>query len=207
MTLNNAFRIIPSTSKEIVESSPTDLYQYRVFIGAQTIYTDKRSSYWYIDRDKVWSVTGNGDSIVSETMCVEIFGYTPESRSSTYSRSTDLPYINGCSTKQLINAVRPGDPTFQMLHIPAGTSEQAHHIHATPRVVYVTAGSGRSIVGTPGSKKVYDLNQGDVIILGKMVPHHFETKKNSLTVLPVHVYSSVGQQEFDHPMYAGTHKT
>ena len=127
-------------------------------------------------------------------------------RSSTFTRGTDLPYINGCSTKQLIHAARPGDPTFQCLYIPTGTSEQAHHIHATPRVVYVAQGRGKSIVGTPGQNSEYELNEGDVIILGKMIPHHFVTEESDLLVLPVHVYSTIGQQEFDHPMYNGTHK-
>lgn len=200
------FKIINKQDSQIINCEPTELYQYKIYVGVNSITTDSRNSYWYIKGNQVNAQSGTGEVIQSESMCVEIFGYTPESRTSTFTRGTDLPYINGCSTKQLINAVRPGDPTFQYLYIPAGTSEQEHHIHATPRVVYVARGQGKSIVGTPGCNAEYELNEGDVIILGKMVPHHFETTDQDLVVLPIHVFSTVGQQEFDHPMYNGTHK-
>lgn len=199
------FKLIKSGTKEIIESSQQDLYQYKVYTGKHYIVPDLRSSYWLICDDTVVCYTGDS-TFLSEQMCVEIYGYTPEHRTSTFSRGSDLPYINGCSSKQLISPVRPGDPTFQLLHIPAHTSEQAHHIHATPRVVYVASGSGTSIVGTKGSHIKYTLEEGDVIILGKMIPHHFETNNSHLTVLPVHVYSTVGQLEFDHPMFNGTHR-
>jgi quercetin dioxygenase-like cupin family protein len=200
------FKIINVKDQGIVESGPDELYRYRAFIGEHQIATTPYASYWQINRDFVSATTGTGYVIESDTLCVEILGYTPEDRTSTYARGTDLPYINGCSTKQLIPPVRPGDPTLQMLYIPAGTSEQSHHIHATARIVYVAKGSGVSIVGTPGKSTKYKLNEGDVIILPKMVPHHFETKKQDLVVLPIHVFSSVGSAEFDHPMFNGTHK-
>jgi uncharacterized RmlC-like cupin family protein len=200
------FNIINSNTTSVVNCSPNELYQYRVYVGQQSIQTHNQSSYWYIDGNTVISTTGTGNAILSKKMCVEIFGYTPETRTSTFDRGTDLPYINGCSTKQLINPVRAGDPTFQMLFIPPHTSEQAHHIHATARVVYVAAGSGRSIVGSATKSTVYDLNEGDIILLDKMVPHHFETSNSSLLVLPIHVYSSVALEEHNHPMFIGTHK-
>lgn len=200
------FKILNSKTSEVYESTVFDLYQYRVFIGEHDIYLDPKSSYWYLDGHSVVCRSGDEQMLKSFDMCVEIYGYTPETRSSSFVRGTDLPYINGCSTKQLIPPVRPGDPTFQMLYIPAGTSEQAHHIHATPRVVYVAAGKGKSIVGTPGKNQAYDLNEGDVIILPKMAPHHFETEDSDLLVLPVHVYSSIASEEFNHPMFNGTHR-
>lgn len=200
------FNILNSNKSEIIESSQYDLYQYKVYIGINTVDLDPKSSYWYVDKDSVVSKTGDFTTYISQHMCVEIYGYTPETRTSTFNRGTDLPYINGCSTKQLIPAVRPGDPTFQMLYIPQGTSEQAHHIHATARIVYVAKGSGKSIVGTSDYNTSYDLNQGDIIILPKMVPHHFKTEHSDLTVLPLHIYSSIGSEEFNHPMFNGTHK-
>lgn len=200
------FKIVNKNTPQVIDCETTELYQYRTYVGLHSITTSPRNSYWYIKGNQVISETGSGSVIESDSMCVEIFGYTPETRSSTFTRGTDLPYINGCSTKQLIHPVRPGDPTFQYLYIPAGTSEQAHHIHATPRVVYVARGQGRSIVGTPGRNTDYELNEGDVILLGKMIPHHFETTDQDLVVLPIHVFSTVGQQEFDHPMYNGTHR-
>lgn len=191
----------------IVDSNNQDLYQYRVFVGKHHIHTSNRNSYWYImDNSFVCSKTGDGSVITSEKMCVELYGYTPETRICSFTRGTDLPYVNGCSTKQLIPPVRPGDPTFQMLQIPSGSSEQAHHIHATPRVVYVADGHGVSVIGTPGNKTNIPLETGDVIILTKMESHHFETTDSNLTVLPVHIFSSIQSEEFNHPMFNGTHK-
>ena len=51
----------------------------------------------------------------------------------------------------------------------------------------------------------YLLEVGDVIILDKMEPHHFETKEKSLTVIPLHVYSST-PLEHQHAMKVGTHE-
>lgn len=198
-------KILNSASSAIHASSTNDLYQYKVYVGKHTINTNNLSSYWYIKDNMAICYTGTTE-IVSNHVCVEIIGYTPETRSSTFSKGTDLPYINGCSSKQLIPAVRPGDPTFQMLFIPPQTSEQAHHIHATPRVVYVADGKGRSIVGNGGKHDTYPLNKGDVIILNKMVPHHFITDEESLTVLPIHIFSSIAAEEFNHPMFNGTHR-
>ena len=201
-----SFKIINSSQRAVVESSDLDLYQYKVYIGDHAIATNKNSSYWYIANDLVISGTGNGSTLHSNQMCVEILGYTPEHRVSSFSRGTDLPYVNGCSTKQLINPVRPGDPTFQMLYIPPHTSEQVHHIHATPRVVYVADGEGHSVVGSVTESTNYELKKGDVVILPKMTPHHFMTTESSLTVLPVHIFSTIASAEFDHPMFNGTHK-
>jgi quercetin dioxygenase-like cupin family protein len=200
------FKIINSKTSAVVESSTTDLYQYKVYIGQHIINTSTTSSYWYIDGNTAISKTGDGLELTSDKMCVELYGYTPETRTSSFGRGTDLPYINGCSTKQLITPVRPGDPTFQMLCIPPYTSEQAHHIHATARVVYVFKGQGISVVGTADSQEEYPLNYGDVILLGKMTPHHFKTTDSELIVLPVHIFSSIASAEFDHPMFNGTHK-
>jgi quercetin dioxygenase-like cupin family protein len=200
------FKLFNSTEKAIYESDSNDLYQYKVYIGKHTIQSNTLSSYWYVDGKQVVSKTGDNNIIDSQEMCVEIYGYTPEHRTSTFSRGTDLPYVNGCSTKQLITPVRPGDPTFQMLYMPPYTSEQVHHIHATPRVVYVAQGHGKSIVGTPESQEEYTLSPGAVIILTKMTPHHFKTAASDLLVLPIHIFSTIASAEFDHPMYNGTHK-
>lgn len=198
-------KILNSNISSIHESSIKDLYQYKVYIGKHKIAPSNKASYWYLLNNTAICYTGT-DEINSEHMCVELFGYTPETRSSTYSRGTDLPYINGCSSKQLIPPVRPGDPTFQLLYMPPKTSEQAHHIHATPRIVYVANGSGISVVGNDAEHTRYPLVMGDVIILDKMVPHHFVTDKEPLTVLPMHIFSSIASEEFNHPMFNGTHK-
>jgi hypothetical protein len=190
---------------EIIESKEFDLYAYRVYVGKQTVPVDRFNSYWYIKDNSV--VAGTSDlPIESDKLCVEIIGYRPETRSSTFSRYTDLPYINGCSSKQLINPNRVGDPTWQMLLIPPFTSEQKHHIHSTVRVVYVEQGLGTSHIGASGQTTDFSLEPGMVLILDKMIPHHFSTQDSELIVLPLHVYSSTSI-EYNHPMFNGTHKT
>jgi uncharacterized RmlC-like cupin family protein len=200
------YRHITKNNSTIIESSEHNLYQYKAYIGNHIVPTDKKSSYWFIDNNEVISLSGDGSNIDSKILCVEIFGYTPEKRSSSFNRLTDLPYINGCSTKQLINPNRLGDPTWQMLYIPPFTSEQAHHIHSTARIVYVLSGKGTSYIGQNDNYTVIPLNPGDVLILDKMVPHHFSTRDEGLVVLPLHIFSSI-DQEFNHPMFNGTHKT
>ena len=190
----------------IVESSKLDLYQYRVYIGKHNILTDVRNSYWYIDKNVVISSSGTGTHINSDIVCTEIFGYTPETRTSTYDRFTDLPYINGCSSKQLINPNRLGDPTWQLLLLPPYTSEQKHHIHSTSRVVYVAEGCGKSIIGQVGKTVEVDLEPGTVIILDKMVSHHFITTDQHMLVLPLHIFSSTTSEK-NHPMFNGTYET
>jgi mannose-6-phosphate isomerase-like protein (cupin superfamily) len=194
-----------TTESRIFNSKTIDLYQYRVYIGPYAVSTDIRNSYWYIDGDRVISKTGNDSIIDSKLVCIEIFGYTPEERTSSYSRYTDLPYINGCSSKQLISPNRLGDPTWQLLLIPPYTSEQAHHIHSTARVVYVLGGSGTSHIGQGSQVTEISLEAGSVIILDKMVPHHFSTQEQHLVVLPLHIFSST-ELEYSHPMFNGTHK-
>jgi len=192
-------------SPEIIESKEDDLYAYRVYVGPHVVPCSPYNSYWYIQGDSVISGTSTTD-IDSKVVCVEIFGYRPETRSSTFSRGTDLPYINGCSTKQLIPPNRAGDPTWQMLWIPPYTSEQKHHIHSTPRIVYVQKGKGKSHVGASGKTVDFDLDPGMVLVLDKMIPHHFSTEADGLIVLPLHVFSSTST-EYNHPMFNGTHKT
>lgn len=200
-----SYRIFDVSKSTITDSSAFDLYQYRLFVGKNSIHTKTYNSYWYIDNDMVISRSGDGDVLGSNIMCVEVFGYTPEARTSTFLKYTDLPYINGCSTKQLLPPVRPGDPTWQMLFIPENTSEQAHHIHSTTRIVYVLAGKGKSHIGTGKKVTELDLYPGQLLVLDKMIPHHFSTTDSHLLVLPLHIFSSVNQ-EFDHPMFNGTHK-
>lgn len=201
-----SYKLINSTSTAVVNSTKNDLYQYRVYIGQNSIKTEITNSYWYLDNNTVVSKSGDESILHSNILCVEIFGYTPETRSSSYDRYTDLPYINGCSTKQLINSVRLGDPTWQMLYMPPYTSEQQHHIHSTPRIVYIHRGHGTSHIGiSEDNMQNIPLTEGDVLILDKMIPHHFSTDSSELIVLPLHIFTSTGN-EFNHPMYNGTHK-
>jgi len=191
--------------QSIIQSSHTDLYQYKCYVKDQPVCTSAQASYWYLRGNEVGCFSGDGSVFTGFEVCVEIFGYTPEKRTSTYSRGTDLPYINGCSSKNLIPPTRAGDPTWQMLNIPPNCQEQEHHIHSTARIVYVAEGSGLSIVGTPHTFVKHKLNKGDVLILPKMEPHHFKSYSDGLVVIPLHVFSS-SENEFNHPMYNGTHR-
>ena len=74
------------------------------------------------------------------------------------------------------------------------------------RVVYVHSGKGVSHVGASGKTIDYELTPGMVLVLDKMIPHHFSTQEDSLIVLPLHVFSSTSNEN-NHPMFNGTYKT
>ena len=180
------------------------LYAHTIYTGKQSVEVEEGDTAWVVYSNTAVVIPGP-TTVDSERMCVVIRGYVCPKRSTDINGSdTNLPYINGCSTDQLIHPIRPGDPTLQKLTIPPYASEQKHHIHSTPRIVYVYEGIGESIVGMKGEDK-YLLEVGDVIILDKMEPHHFETKEKSLTVIPLHVYSST-PLEHQHAMKVGTHE-
>ncbi len=180
------------------------LYAHTIYTGKQSVEVEEGDTAWVVYSNTAVVIPGP-TTVDSERMCVVIRGYVCPKRSTDINGSdTNLPYINGCSTDQLIHPIRPGDPTLQKLTIPPYASEQKHHLHSTPRVVYVYEGIGESIVGMKGEDK-YLLEVGDVIILDKMEPHHFETKEKSLTVIPLHVYSST-PLEHQHAMKVGTHE-
>jgi len=88
--------------------------------------------------------------------------------------------------------------------MPPHTSEQAHHIHSTARVVFVYEGSGICEYGSKGHTESMSLEKGDVLIIDKMHPHHFITEKDSLVVLPLHIFS-LTELENNHPIMHGTH--
>jgi quercetin dioxygenase-like cupin family protein len=181
------------------------LYTHTIYTGTQEVEVEEGDTAWFLAEENVVSVAPGPTIVVSKIMCVVIRGYTrSELMVGVNGSDTNLPYINGCSTDQLIHPIRPGDPTFQKLTIPPHASEQKHHIHSTPRVVYVLEGTGKSIVGMKGQEE-YVLEKGDIIILNKMEPHHFETEDSHLTVLPLHVYSST-PLEHNHAMKIGTHE-
>ncbi|HHI93341.1 MAG TPA: cupin domain-containing protein [Gammaproteobacteria bacterium] len=192
----------------IVESRPDDLYHFKTFIGSNHITVEKGDSLFYLSEDKTTAHIKCGpDSTTSQHIATIIRGYTPEEKSSTITKKTSLPYVNGCSTKQIFPPERPGDPTLQLLDIPPYSSEQAHHIHSTARVVYILSGTGNCIVGMGENCITEELHPGKSLILQKMCPHHFETDGDHLLVLPLHIFSSVGNLENNHPMYHGTYLT
>ncbi|MCB9026212.1 MAG: cupin domain-containing protein [Bdellovibrionaceae bacterium] len=193
--------------KKTYEAQSDNLYFYKAFIGHHSVEISLGDCAYWIDKsNELVHLTRGPCTIDSAHMAVVVRGYMPENKTSSVITTTTLPYINGCSTKQIFPPDRVGDPTFQMLHMPPHTSEQAHHIHSTVRVVYVLSGEGYSLVGMdPKNLKETKLTPGMVCILEPMCPHHFRTENNSLRVLPLHVFSSVSSLEYNHPMFNGTH--
>ncbi len=196
----------PSASWESGPPSEKDLYYYEVFVRQSArIALAHGDSAFIIQASTDQACIIRGPATVSGDLVVVIRGYMSETKSRHYGRGTYLPYVNGCSTKQLFAPERPGDPSLQYLNIPPHSAEQAHHIHSTARVVYIAAGRGMSIVGMEGEQVERELIPGMVVVLDPMCPHHFTTPQGEhLVCLPVHVWSSAGR-EFDHPMHNGTH--
>ena len=197
------------SSDNIIESCYDDLYKYDVYYGEQVIDVDIGDSAWYycFMNGRWFGHTKRGKSVVnSGKLCVVIRGYASADRS-VQILGTNLPYINGCSTESLIPPIRLGDPTMQLLYMPAGSSEQEEHIHSTARVVYILDGSGICVHGLGKDRKEISITKGDVLILEKMCPHHFVTGEESLLCSPLHIWSSVGAIEKNHPMFNGTHLT
>ena len=177
------------------------LYSYKTYIGEHNILLEKGDSCWVVG-DYTVAVYSGPCEIESATVATVIRGYAPGMKASSINGTqTNLPYINGCSSDELIKPVRPGDPTLQKLLIPPHCSEQAHHIHPTGRVVFVQEGEGWSVVGMQDEE--VKLEVGDVVILDINEPHHFYTKDSHLLVLPLHVYSST-VLEHNHSMKVGT---
>lgn len=191
----------PKGKKDVISSGEYDLYSYKAYIGEHIIDLEKGDSAWIVDSNGAETLRGN-KLIKSTDLCVVIRGYQCSDKSTSFMEGSNLPYVNGCSSNQLFPPVRPGDPTMQLLYIPPNTSEQAHHVHSTARVVYVLKGSGESIQGQKGDT-VVPLNEGDVVVLDKMTPHHFQTGDEPLIVIPIHIYSSTPLEK-NHPMFNGT---
>lgn len=199
-------RFFLSGTKAHVRSQESDCYYYETFAGSHTVAIQAGDCLFWLSDDRKSAHLSRGPStILTPHFATMIRGFAPESKSSTITGGTVLPYINGCSTKQIFAPDRPGDPTLQVLHMPPGTSEQHHHIHPTARCVYILSGRGKCIVGM-GDPETVTLETGSVCVFDPMSPHHFETESEALTVLPVHVWSSSGS-EHDHPMFNGTFRT
>lgn len=197
----------PAGTNHIYEASANQTYYYKTFIGNHVIEVSYGDSVYYISADKTEAYLKKGPLTISSLHCATLIrGFMGSPVTASLKEGTVLPYVNGCSTRQIIYPQRLGDPTLQFLKIPAYSKEQAHHIHSTARVVYILNGSGDSIVGMEGKSTTVKLEAGMVCILEPMCPHHFETPHGEhLEVVPLHVFSSVGSIESSHPMFNGTH--
>ena len=193
-------------SNSVVEAKETDLYFYKTFIGQHKIDISFGDCAFYLCMKSKTAFLKRGPATIeTDSLVTVIRGYMPENKTSGLFTDTYLPYVNGCSTKQIFPPERLGDPTLQVLNIPPHSAEQAHHIHSTVRIVYVLSGKGRSIVGMDSNTVSEDLYSGKCVVLQKMCPHHFETDDEHLVVIPLHVFSSIGGMESNHPMFNGTH--
>lgn len=146
-TLYGVKYLEPGTNA-VVESPETDAYSYVTHLGKYTVRVEKGDSAWIVEHGGTMARVAKGPTVVeSEIWSTVIRGYRTENKTVELNGNTVLPYVNGCSTKQVFPPDRAGDPTLQLLKIPPFSSEQAHHIHSTVRVVYVLEGWGYSIVG------------------------------------------------------------
>lgn len=208
-------RYVAPEAVEVLRSRDSDTYTYTVYTGHQLAKAEPGDSLWCVVHEKgevVASVVpGPAHAQGSERgVIVSVRGYAPPPTITRPGKhGTVLPYVNGCSTRQLIPPPRPGDPTLQLLAIPPFSAEQAHHVHATARVAYVLSGKGVSVVGMEGALVKTELLPGMICVLDPMCPHHFETPQGEwLLVIPLHVWSSPpGGIEYGHPMMAGTFRT
>ncbi|OUV76659.1 MAG: hypothetical protein CBC83_00130 [Flavobacteriales bacterium TMED123] len=199
-------------------SKETDLYSYQCFIGEKrisnlkagesviTLSADRSEAHWFSWKHfKSKAGQKSVSSFLSKHFAVILSGYQCGDKTASLTERVNLPYVNGCASRQIFAPERVGDPTFQQLTIPPYTSEQVHHIHPTSRVVYVLDGRGYSLVGQSGSSVETPLTKGMVCVLDPMCPHHFRTEDEYLTVLPVHIFSSgPANMDNNHPMFNGT---
>ena len=201
-------KIYSHDTENVHFSNQNDLYSYTVYVGEQIVDVEIGDSAWYYRfMNGGWhgNVKRGPDKINSDKLCVVIRGYSCPNRSVEI-LGTNLPYINGCSTESLLPPIRLGDPTMQLLHMPAGSSEQ-EEIHSTARVVYILDGYATCVYGLGKSRKEIGIEKGNVLLLEKMCPHHFVTEEEALVCSPLHIWSSVGAVEKNHPMFNGTYLT
>ncbi len=190
----------------VFESSDEQLYFFKSYIGSHEIEVEFGDSVYFFDDDLKNAIVKKGPcKVKSNHLATVVRGYMHPDATMSLKGVTTLPYVNGCSTKQLFPPIRLGDPTLQYLKIPPHSKEQTHHIHSTVRVVLITKGKAKSVVGMEHENIENELKPGTVCILEPMCPHHFETHLDEeLIAIPLHVYSSVGMLEKNHPMFNGT---
>nr|VFK37977.1 MAG: hypothetical protein BECKSD772F_GA0070984_101936 [Candidatus Kentron sp. SD]VFK42621.1 MAG: hypothetical protein BECKSD772E_GA0070983_101837 [Candidatus Kentron sp. SD] len=190
----------------IFEAPKDHSYFFRTFLGQHKVHIEHGDCVYFLSAEKTYAILRRGPCEIESQHCATIVrGFMPADSTCSLAGSPLLPYINGCSTKQIFPPPRIGDPTLQYLHIPPYSTEQTHHVHSTVRVVYTLSGRGNSVVGMKGATIKEELISGKVSILEPMCPHHFETPYGEpLAVIPLHVYSSI-PGETVHPMFSGTH--
>ena len=185
-------------------SSEDSLYQYKVYIGKETVKIEKGDSFWFIDEDLKKAFVFRGPKEVkSNHLGILLRGYICPEKTAEIDFHSFLPYVNGCSTRQIFPPERPGDPTWQLLTIPPKTKEQIHHVHSTDRIAFILKGSGKAIFGQKDNFMQKPLKKNSVCYIKSMTAHHFESNEE-LKILAFHVFSTASSLELNHPMYVGT---
>jgi mannose-6-phosphate isomerase-like protein (cupin superfamily) len=194
------------STPDVFEAPERQLYYFKTFIGEHEIEVERGDAVYFFSDDLETAFVRRGRCAVRSKHCATVIrGYMPPDASCSLLGTTVLPYINGCSTRQIFPPLRAGDPTLQYLYIPPASREQEHHVHSTARVVLVLEGRGKSVVGLGGNIRERELLPGTVCIFDPMCPHHFETPfSEPLAVAPLHVFSAVPGVETNHPMFNGT---
>ena len=209
----NQHRLLEPHEKNEYRSSPEDPYAFSVKaypMEGDEMRVESGDSLWsaWAEDETFHAAVTPGPALVRplREFSLLVRGYAPQ-ESAVKSRGwTHVPYIAGCSTATLIAPQRPGDPTAQLLHMPAGSREQAHHVHATARVIHVFRGGGRFVAGLGGREQAGALETGATLILPAMTPHHFEATDSAMLLATFHVWSDAGGPASS-PVLAGTHRT
>src|ERR1041384_6571040 len=95
-------RFFAPGSHAVVEARPTNLYHYRAFIGVHDVAVEAGDCVYSLGDDARAAALRRGPArISSRRLAVVVRGYMPEDRTTTIQQGTTLPYVNGCSTKQI----------------------------------------------------------------------------------------------------------
>lgn len=106
-------------------------------------------------------------------------------------------YIDGCTDSLLVPPLRLGDPCLNHLHLPPGTI-QTPHTHPSIRAGVVYRGEGECVL--PGRDDPVPLKAGMVWVIHPETVHSFNTRDDSLDIIPFHPDSDVGMTDDSHPM-------
>ena len=189
---------------KIVYSGKNSMYHFKVFFGQKATTVKSGDSFWFLDNKlEIACILRGPKKVTSNHLGILLRGYTCPEKTAEINYHTFLPYINGCSTRQIFPPERPGDPTWQLLQIPSKTREQMHHVHSTDRIAFVLKGSGKVIFGQKNNFTEQKLKENYICCIKTMTAHHFEADEE-LRILAFHVFSTVGALELNHPMYLGT---
>ena len=90
-------------SHDIYEAPQSHLYFFKSYIGAHTITVELGDCVFWLSEDQVTARLERGPTVVESVHIASVIrGYMPENRSATIVNRTVLPYVNGCSTSQVI---------------------------------------------------------------------------------------------------------